>query len=354
MKRDNFWDYTRGVGMLLVVLGHTNFVGTSWIYLFHIPLFFIVSGALFSVSFPLYTKISNKFKRLYLPNLKYGLIFLLLHNLFTVLHIYPEEASYTISDYFRGLIKIIFGGNEKLGGAMWFLRALFISYLLYVCCFILCKDKRLLIGSKKAIYLFLSYSIISSCGWLFINFSQIYPIRIITIPCIIFPFIVLGKWIQKNDLHKLCTKKNSYFLVVFSAGVLCLMSPYISVDLAYLKLPNPILYYSLGCIGFIFVLGSYGILQNTKIDKWIIYIGRHSIPILALHFLSFKLVTYVYILLTNSNMSLLSKHPIPALSDNIFLPMIYTIIGIGLPLLLNKGGKILLLKFRKISLLQRL
>ena len=30
MKRDNFWDYTRGVGMLLVVLGHTNFVGTSW------------------------------------------------------------------------------------------------------------------------------------------------------------------------------------------------------------------------------------------------------------------------------------------------------------------------------------
>ena len=154
MERDDFWDYARGFGMILVVLGHTNFVGTDWIYLFHIPLFFIVSGALFSVSSPLYAKISNKFKRLYLPNLKYGLIFLLLHNLFTVLYMYPAGAAYTASDYLRGLIKVILGGNEKLGGAMWFLRALFFSYLLYVCFAMLCKRDYQLTENKKTLCIF--------------------------------------------------------------------------------------------------------------------------------------------------------------------------------------------------------
>lgn len=354
MERNDFWDYARGLGMVLVVLGHTNFVGTSWIYLFHIPLFFIVSGALFSVSSPLYTKILNKFKRLYLPNLKYGLIFLLLHNLFTGLYIYPKEASYTISDYLGGLIKIICGGNEELGGAMWFLRALFFSYLLYVCFSALYKKSHLLIGIKKNLYIFSFCFIASSCGWIFINFSQVYPIRIIAIPCIIFPFIVFGKLIQKNNLHKLRTRKCCYFSVILSAGILCLISHQISIDLAYLKLPNPILYYLLGCIGFIFVLGSNGILQNTKIYRWIIYIGKHSIPILALHFLSFKLVTYIYILLTDSDINILSAHPVPALPDNIFLPMIYTIVGIVLPLLLNTSGKVLFLKIKRMSPLQRL
>lgn len=346
MERDDFWDYARGFGMILVVLGHTNFVGTDWIYLFHIPLFFIVSGALFSMSSPLYAKISNKFKRLYLPNLKYGLIFLLLHNLFTVLHMYPAGAAYTASDYLRGLIKVILGGNEKLGGAMWFLRALFFSYLLYVCFAMLCKRDYQLTENKKTLCIFLL--IVSFCGWMFISESHIYIIRIITIPCIIFPFIVFGKWIQENSLHKLCTKKYSYFFVVLSMTILSLISQYVSIDLAYLRLPNPFLYYSLGCIGFTFVLGSNSILQNTKVYKWIIYIGKHSIPILALHLLSFKLVTFIYILLTNSNIYLLSKHPIPVFSDNIFLPMIYTIVGIGLPLLLNKSGKLLFNKFRRL------
>ena len=48
-KRLDYMDAVKGIGILLVVMGH-NLQGipalTSWIYSFHMPLFFIVTGYL--------------------------------------------------------------------------------------------------------------------------------------------------------------------------------------------------------------------------------------------------------------------------------------------------------------------
>ena len=46
-KRLNYLDYAKGIGILLVVLGHIYNNNTKlWIYSFHMPLFFIISGYL--------------------------------------------------------------------------------------------------------------------------------------------------------------------------------------------------------------------------------------------------------------------------------------------------------------------
>ena len=43
-----FWiDALRGIGIFLVVLGHTFWKGHNVIYAFHMPLFFFISGILF-------------------------------------------------------------------------------------------------------------------------------------------------------------------------------------------------------------------------------------------------------------------------------------------------------------------
>ena len=39
----------RGIGIVLMVLGHSGFPGTDFIYLFHMALFFMLSGWLFSL-----------------------------------------------------------------------------------------------------------------------------------------------------------------------------------------------------------------------------------------------------------------------------------------------------------------
>ena len=48
-QRDPVIDSMRGIGIVLMVLGHSGFPGTDFIYLFHMALFFMLSGWLFSL-----------------------------------------------------------------------------------------------------------------------------------------------------------------------------------------------------------------------------------------------------------------------------------------------------------------
>ena len=47
-QRDAVLDAMRGIGIVLMVAGHSGFAGTDFIYLFHMALFFMLSG-IFSV-----------------------------------------------------------------------------------------------------------------------------------------------------------------------------------------------------------------------------------------------------------------------------------------------------------------
>lgn len=47
-KHLNWIDYIKGIGIILVVIGHTTDIGDTWrvwIYTFHMPLFFCISGS---------------------------------------------------------------------------------------------------------------------------------------------------------------------------------------------------------------------------------------------------------------------------------------------------------------------
>ena len=48
-QRDPVIDSMRGIGIVLMVLGHSGFPGTDFIYLFHMALFFMLSGWFFSL-----------------------------------------------------------------------------------------------------------------------------------------------------------------------------------------------------------------------------------------------------------------------------------------------------------------
>ena len=47
MKRNSKIDILKGIAILLVVMGHTCFGGTEYIYLFHMAVFFMASGYFF-------------------------------------------------------------------------------------------------------------------------------------------------------------------------------------------------------------------------------------------------------------------------------------------------------------------
>lgn len=81
----------------------------------------------------------RRIKGLYIPFVKWCIIFLLLHNAFYHLNIYNGEYGfrgvvshiYGWQDFIVNFLRIIrMGGNEQLLGGYWFLKTLFYSSIL--------------------------------------------------------------------------------------------------------------------------------------------------------------------------------------------------------------------------------
>src|ERR1044071_3831642 len=71
-KRIGYLDIARGIGILLVVLGHNDFEVISVfarqvIYSFHIPLFFFLSGYFINTSLPFFDFFKKRFNSLLKP-----------------------------------------------------------------------------------------------------------------------------------------------------------------------------------------------------------------------------------------------------------------------------------------------
>lgn len=85
--RINSIDILKGLGILLMVIGHTGFQHKSFIYMFHMALFFIASGYLYkeknSESFSqVVSFVLRKIKGVWIPYFIWNVVFTLLNNVF--------------------------------------------------------------------------------------------------------------------------------------------------------------------------------------------------------------------------------------------------------------------------------
>ena len=99
MGKDNYISTAKAIGIILMVVGHAisqNFA-YRYIYMFHMPLFFFCSGYFYKVpaslgGVGLYAQ--KRIKGLYYPYVKWGVLFLLFHNVFCSLRIYDTKYVY--------------------------------------------------------------------------------------------------------------------------------------------------------------------------------------------------------------------------------------------------------------------
>ena len=125
------------IGPIFVVLGHSlnglDVTGwwytfsKNWIYIFHMPLFFLVSGYLLSAGNsskkPYGTFVWGKCKRLLLPYLVWNLLFWIPK--FLVGGFLADNASLNILDMLRAFVY----PRQNVWGHTWFLLGLFVVYL---------------------------------------------------------------------------------------------------------------------------------------------------------------------------------------------------------------------------------
>ena len=92
--------YTKAVGIMLMVFCHALFWDIPFIYMFHMSLFYFFSG------YCLKDKclenpckfVWRKIRGIWLPYIKYSLLFLAFHNVFFHLNIYATGCPYVLRE----------------------------------------------------------------------------------------------------------------------------------------------------------------------------------------------------------------------------------------------------------------
>ena len=117
----------KAICIIFMVIGHSGCptLLKNWIYTFHMPFFFFFSGYLFNNksldSFIPFAK--KKMRGLWLPFVKWNILFILLHNLFYKLGILNTE--YSITDFLNKIVVSLYMGEPQLLlGTFWFLQQL--------------------------------------------------------------------------------------------------------------------------------------------------------------------------------------------------------------------------------------
>ncbi|MBQ5976800.1 MAG: acyltransferase family protein [Oscillospiraceae bacterium] len=285
-QRKEYLDIAKGIGILLVVLGHCPLVYhplKQWIYSFHMPLFFFIGGMVWNKAshekrgFFTWKFLMDKAKRLLIPcflwALFYSLAVAVMNGRFS-----PKVIAY-----------LLYGsqaGFQRAGSltSLWFLPCMFLS----VCAFEIVQQ--LLSNAKRRELYLLCVSVFLAAVGLFLpRFSRGYPWSI-DIAFLAAAFMIWGCLAAKGFeavAHKKVFSLLLFLLVLAVSLTYVFNLPYTStnnVDLAGRHFGNRALYLLDAAAGSACILLLGTILRKSKAAaKTLGYLGRITIPILIVH-----------------------------------------------------------------------
>lgn len=343
-RRNPVFDIMRGIGILLVVLGHAGFPFSGWIYLFHMPLFFLLSGWFYKPehTVPLSGLLhswKSKVLTLWLPFVIANTAFTLCNNLFLRLNILTEDsrildipgnlvhAPVTWRDIVgRTVHWCFFDGGTQLGGALWFLQVLFQVSVLYA--FVDFLLKRVLSPRQT-----LAVQTALALVFLGIGFAcqrAHWSVWLLDVALSCYPLYHLGVLLRQFSVlpHR---PPMVAAAGIGSAAGLCVLNTLGSVSLASNEYPNPFFLLVGSVYGWYMVYGAARLLLACGVcRRFFAFAGRHSRIVLILHLLCFKPVSWAGLRLTGGASYLLASFPVLFTGGWWWIP--YTLTGLLLPL----------------------
>lgn len=123
-KRIDYIDLFRAWGILLMIMGHVAFGGgfDKWIHIFHMPMFFIVSGYFYKKQ-EFLILLRKRLKCLILPYFIFGLMHILIY--------YYRLGRIDFHALYLLLWENTADNGIPISGALWFLSAMFISEIVF-------------------------------------------------------------------------------------------------------------------------------------------------------------------------------------------------------------------------------
>lgn len=362
--RDKGIDLLKGLGIFFMVAIHARCYGLYWGSMFHMAIFFIASGFLFngekvnSVK-NLLKYYFRKLKGLWLPYVAFSILFILLNNVFIKMNIYTDNVNFANSNVEGGgFLGTYMGINDilhniyyaltfqyfcQIGGAFWFFRTLFFVLIIYSTIEFLLRK---VINNKNMV--FCIQGIISllllTLGYYYSIYNKKLPYdveKVFLVYCLIF----IGQVIRKYDVTSILIKKVNTLTKIIYVILLTVLFIVnynlfnIRIDISSDQIFNPIVFIFASICGFLYLylIADLLLVKNIKIvdyiNSFIANLSIHSVSIIALHFLCFKIINYFGVLLLNKELYLVAAFPVLFKGD--FCWILYTAVGLVIPLLLT-------------------
>jgi len=321
-KRLGYIDLIKGFGILIVVLGHAMIPRSPWIYSFHVPLFFFISGFMYK-DIPLVLNITAKLKKIYFPFVIFNVITWLFFYLISLMkHIAVDNS------YYANLYRTVIGFDISVpqNGPLWFLLCLFSVSVIYI-----------FISLLKSEYLRFAFVVAFSAFGYFISqkYSDL-PFKIETAMMMI-PYFYLGNLSKK---YNFADKLNKRSLVFIFNGTLILGWVHFILNTYNLQISgierisvlenrygNIFLFYSASLCAILYISTLAEKIDSVRIIN---YFGKNSLIILCVHYPILQYVERI--------------HPV-FLTDSLFFDLISSLITIILCvpfiLILKRGLSIL-------------
>lgn len=340
-KRVLYIDILKGFAIIAVVLFHINclfpstqlfnfgILGAMW----HVPLFFLISGFFITESKLADTKnfLWNKFKGLYLKGLYYFLPVALLHNVFFELNWYREGVSYSgefetvlgIKELLILLVKNLFlMSREPIVGAMWFLDSLFIAMV--GLCLLVYISKKLKFNLKSLFLPIMALLILSNVTTNILGVTLPKINNSVTAMALIY----MGHMLFQNGGGRFINFYSFLIALCLLWGI-SILDPKVALNNNVFSSPFQLLGITISafyCWAFIATK-----MENNILGKIVAFIGENSFCIMGLHFIAFKLCSMILTPLTGTPFATWCLTT-PELGTNYLLVATYLVFGIVIPL----------------------
>lgn len=322
-----------------MVVGHSGC--PKWlhdfIYAFHMPLFFICSGYFYkpiTTIEGLFTFWKKRFKGLYFPYIKWSILFLLLHNVFYRLNIYSDTYGYlgstsTLYTFYDILIRLkdillCMESHEELLGGFWFLRVLLFASIGYsIIDFILSRWNNV---NLKNTLVFSALLPLTFVAWYTSMHIWVFgSIFLIFYGCL---FFMIGYMYKSYGLEK-CL--DNYKITLMCFVWVCIGAALIPTEMIIVPARRIIPYMIVASAGSLLVFNIARHINKKLLSETFVYVGRHTMLILALHFLSFKIVNLIKVYFYHLPPKMLSCFPVIE-EYNKWFWILYVSAGVFIPL----------------------